>query len=97
MNPFSNLWSTLTRYSPLRTLPVNEDINVTQVDQPYQNHPDHPASTFIQRISYEPNSRIAFVRMGNSTYYYPMTERQLGAWLRSKSLGQWYNKHLKLT
>ena len=96
MNPFASLWNTITRYSPLQTLPVNEDINVAPAALPGQNHPGHPASTFIQRISYEPNSRIAFVRMGNSTYYYPMTERQLGAWLRSRSLGHWYNKHLKL-
>lgn len=96
MNPFSNLWSTLTSYSPLRTLPVNENINVTHVDQPYQNHPDHPASTFITNIRYRPNSERVFVRMGGKTYVYPLTERQLAAWMKSKSLGQWYNKYLKL-
>ena len=95
MDATTNLWTKLTRAIPFRTF-VNEDINVAQASLSGMNSIRHPASTFIQRISYEPRSNMVFVRMGNRMYYYPMTETELNAWLTSKSLGHWYNEHLKL-
>lgn len=93
---FSDFWQNLSRYSPLQQIPINEDINVAAAAMSGQNNPAYPASTFIRKISFEPHSKIAFVRLGNNMYWYPMNEKQLATWLRSKSLGAYYNQHIKL-
>lgn len=61
-----------------------------------KNTPEHAASTFIGNIRYLPYSQMSFVHIGNGSYVYPMSEQQLAAWLRSKSLGQHYNNYIKL-
>lgn len=95
-NLWSKLWTNATRLIPFQIVPINEDIKIAKASEYGQNTPNHHQSTFIQQISYEPHSRMVFVKIGKGLYYYPMTERQLAAWLRSKSLGHWYNEHLKL-
>ena len=75
---------------------LNQEYRVAQVEDPYQNRPGYPASTFITNIRYRPKSNRVFVRMGGKTYVYPMNETLMAKWMSSNSLGQWYNKHLKL-
>ena len=61
-----------------------------------RNTPERAASTFIGNIRHMPYSQMSFVRIGNGSYVYPMSQQQLAAWLRSKSLGQHYNNYIKL-
>ena len=95
-NLWSKLWTKATRYVPFQVVPINEDIKVAKASVSGQNTPNYHQSTFIQQINYDPNRRMVFIKMGKGLYYYPMTVKELSTWLRSKSLGQWYNEHLKL-
>ena len=62
----------------------------------YTNTPERASSTFVRNIRYLPQSQIAFVRLGNSQYWYGMTPRQMSQWLTSNSLGKYYNNYMKL-
>lgn len=72
------------------------EFNVAKAAMPRTNTEFRASSTFINNIRYLPSSNTAFVRIGNSTYWYPMTLRQMSTWLRSNSLGGYYNKFVKL-
>lgn len=95
MDHFTALWRKL-RGLDKEEPGTDQEYRVIQVDEPYSNVPDYPASTFITNIKYRPRERKAYVTMGNKVYWYPMTEMQMVRWLRSPSLGQWYNLHMKL-
>ena len=95
MDAFTALWQKLRGLDAVDPKQVQE-YRVASAAAPYSNVPGYPASTFITNVRYRPNSERVFVRMGGKTYVYPLTERQLAAWMKSKSLGQWYNKYLKL-
>jgi len=73
-----------------------QEYRVAQAQVPFTNTPERASSTFIRNIRYMPYNRMTFVRMGNSTYLYPMDEHQLANWLKSRSLGRYYNQYLKL-
>jgi len=95
MDHFTALWRKL-RGLDLEEPGTVQEYRVAEAAEPYSNVPDYPASTFIKNIKYTPSERKATVRIGNTEYYYPMTEMQMVRWLRSPSLGQWYNLHMKL-
>ena len=67
---------------------------------PFSNTPMHASSSFVRNITYKPhvsgNTGTAFVRLGDKDYWYPMSMRRLSNWLNYKSLGQYYNKYIKL-
>lgn len=73
-----------------------QEFNVARAAVPYTNTPARASSTFVTNIRYLPSSNTAFVRLGNSTYWYPMTQRQMANWLTSNSLGRYYNNYVKL-
>lgn len=75
---------------------AQQRFNVDKASTYGSNSPYNAASTFIGNIRYMPYSRTAFVRIGNGSYFYPMSDQQLAAWLKSKSLGQYYNNYIKL-
>lgn len=52
------------------------------------------SSSWIGSVAYSPG--IATVRIGTKNYVCPMSERQLKRFLESPSLGQYFNKYLKL-
>lgn len=62
----------------------------------FTNTPYQLSSSFVRNIQYSPSMKTAFVRLGNKQYWYPMTQRRLSTWLNSRSLGQHYNKYVKL-
>lgn len=72
------------------------EFNVAAAAVPYTNTPARASSTFVRNIRYLPSSRTAFVRLGNSTYWYGMSPTQLAQWLTSNSLGRYYNNYLKM-
>ena len=94
MNPFASLMLKL-RGEPSYN-DTDQDYRVAEASMPATNTPDHHASTFIRNISYSPNRHTAFVTIGNRQYWYPMTDYQMAAWLRSRSLGKYYNDNIKL-
>lgn len=73
-----------------------QEFNVAAAAVPYTNTPARASSTFVRNIRYLPSSRTAFVRLGNSTYWYGMSPTQLAQWLTSNSLGRYYNNYLKM-
>lgn len=90
---------------PYQRSNISQDYRVMSSATPIANSPTQAASTFIRRITYLPSARseygnnrsgTVFVRIGNSEYNYPMTQRQLAMWLTNKSLGQYYNNYVKL-
>jgi hypothetical protein len=93
MNPFVTL---MQRLNEAKEAEKDQDIRIALAAAPASNTPDQHASTFIKHIRYVPNRTTAFVTIGNNTYYYPMNDYQMAAWLRSKSLGKWYNDNIKL-
>lgn len=60
------------------------------------NSSEQASSTFIRRFRYDPYARRVFVTIGNSQYWYNMGPRQLSLWLTQKSLGEYYNRFVKL-
>ena len=95
MDHFTALWRKL-RGLDSEDPKLTQEYQVAEAAEPYSNVPGYPASTFITNIRYRPSSNRVLVRMGGKTYVYPMTQSQLNRWLRSPSLGQWYNLHMKL-
>lgn len=73
----------------------NADFTVYQTPMSGMNYPGHLGSTFIRRVRYLPIAGQAFVTIGNGNYLYPLTQYGLANWMKSKSLGQWYNQNLK--
>ena len=69
-------------------------------NMPFSNTPMHASSSFVRNIRYRPHisghSGTAFVTLGTKNYYYPMSLRRLSNWLNSRSLGQYYNRYIKL-
>ena len=96
MDPFTALWRKLRGMDAIGEDQKDVEYRVHLAELPYQNVPDYPQSTFIKNIRYSPRNKRVFVRIGSGEYWYPMTEFQLSRWMHSPSLGQWYNKHLKL-
>lgn len=52
------------------------------------------SSSWIGNVTYRPGS--ATIRIGTKNYTCPMSERQLKRFLESPSLGQYFNKYLRL-
>lgn len=52
------------------------------------------SSSWIGNVSYNPG--VATVRIGTKNYACPMSERQLKRFLESPSLGQYFNRYLKM-
>lgn len=63
---------------------------------PFTNTPEHASSTFVRNIRYLPSSKVAFVKLGNNSYWYKMLPGMLAKWLNSRSLGRYYNNYIKL-
>lgn len=54
------------------------------------------SSSWIDEIEYLPDMGLAIMKTDGREYYYPMTARQVGNWVTSNSLGQYYNRLVKL-
>jgi hypothetical protein len=52
------------------------------------------SSSWIGAVSYRPG--VASIRIGTKNFTCPMSERQLKMFLESPSLGQYFNRYLKL-
>lgn len=81
-----------------RAIPMGDHLQfrVAHAAQPFTNTPERASSTFVRNIRYMPNSSTIWVRLGRKDYWYPMTLRKLSRWLNSRSLGQYYDKYIKL-
>lgn len=95
---YENMMATLAASPLQQAQPVvpNVDFTVYQTPMSGMNYPGHLGSTFINRVRYLPMAGQAFVTIGNGNYLYPITQTGLANWMKSRSLGQWYNQHLKL-
>lgn len=84
---------------PLAQLKKHQTLSfkAAKAHQFYTNTPQRASSTFVRNISYFPNARICYVNLGNSQYVYPMSRTMLSRWLTSRSLGRFYNRHIKLS
>lgn len=94
MSPFASLMLKLKGKPEFND--ADQDYRVARSFVPASNSPEHHASTFIQNISYSPKRHTAFVTIGDNRYWYPMTDYQMAAWMRSRSLGEYYNNNVKL-
>lgn len=54
------------------------------------------SSSWIDEIEYLPSLGIAIMHTDGKQYYYPMTSDEVGDWMNSDSLGQYYNNNVKL-
>lgn len=98
-SPYEDLLIRLRTSDPAQYYLVKgsqQRFNVDTAATPGSNSPYHAASTFIDMIKYHPSSNIAFVKIGSKKYWYPMTDAQLAAWMKSQSLGRYYNNYIKL-
>lgn len=97
--PYEEFMQKLAQSNPTllwKTKSEPQEYRVAASTTPGSNSPARAASTFIRNIRYLPYTQTTLVRMGNSQYFYPMNERQLATWLKSKSLGKYYNQWIKL-
>lgn len=97
--PYAEFMKKLAAFNPavqysIKSEPAN--FAVAKATTAGANTPVQAASTFINRITYMPISRRAFVHIGNNRYWYLLTDEQMSAWMRSPSLGYYYNKNIKL-
>lgn len=72
-----------------------QTFRAVQAAVPFTNTPERASSTFVRNIRYMPQSQVAFVKLGNNEYAYGVSPRQLSMWLNYRSLGQFYNNHIK--
>lgn len=91
----NRLLHTLMPSTDPRSQPVTFDVFRAKV--PYTNTPQKASSTVVRRIRYFPMSKTALVSLGNinSDYPYFMNDMQLSQWMRSNSLGRFYNDYIK--
>lgn len=73
-----------------------QEFRAAAASQPFTNTPTRASSTFVRNIRYLPNSQTSFVKLGPNTYWYKMSPNMLSHWLNSRSLGQYYNRYIKL-
>lgn len=73
-----------------------QDFTVWRAPMTGMNSPTQLGSTFIQRVRYLPMAGQAFITIGNGNYLYPMTQVGLANWMKSQSLGRFYNNYIKL-
>lgn len=92
---YERLMYTLFPSRDPRSQPVTFDVQYSE--QPYKNRPQKASSTVVRRIRYFPMSKTALVSLGNinSDYPYFMNDMQLSQWMRSNSLGRFYNDYIK--
>lgn len=92
---YERLMYTLFPNRDPRNQPVTFDVLYS--DQPYQNKQNKAKSTVVRRIRYFPMSKTALVSLGNVNIFYPyfMNDLQLSQWMRSNSLGRFYNNYIK--
>lgn len=73
-----------------------EKLNPKYWDDQEPRRPLSPSSSWIDEIEYLPDLGIAMMRTGGREYYYPMTARQVGNWVTSDGIGEYYNRNLKI-
>lgn len=99
-NAYQNLMATLsmapTGNIARRAMQQPIRFRVAHAAVPYTNTPTQSSSTFVRNIRYMPNANVSWVRLGTKDYWYPMSLRRLSNWLNSRSLGQYYNRYIKL-
>lgn len=100
-NPYAEFWSRLAANPAKQAKAALEamqpqEFRPSQASVPFTNNPNRASSTFVRNIRYLPTSQVSFVQLGKNQYWYPLSQRMLANWLTSRSLGQWYNNHLKL-
>jgi len=101
-NAYQNLMASLsiapTGNLARRAMPIGQPLTfrVAHATVPYTNTPTQASSTFVRNIRYMPNANVSWVRLGTKDYWYPMSLRRLSNWLNSRSLGQYYNRYIKL-
>lgn len=99
-NAYQNLMATLsmapTGNIARRAMQQPIRFHVAHAAVPYTNTPSQSSSTFVRNIRYMPNANVSWVRLGTKDYWYPMSLRRLSNWLNSRSLGQYYNRYIKL-
>lgn len=100
-SPYAEFWSKLAANpakqatAAMRAMEPQE-FRPVKASVPFTNTPARASSTFVRNIRYLPNSQVSFVKLGNNTYWYRMSPRMLAQWLNSRSLGQYYNRYIKL-
>lgn len=94
-NRFKRLLHTIMPSTDPTNKPVTFDVYRAEV--PYTNSPQKASSTVVRRIRYFPISKSVRILLGNSTKEYPyfMNDFQLSQWMRSNSLGRFYNNYIK--
>lgn len=98
-NPYAEFWSKLAVSNPAKAAVdamEPQEFRAVAATVPFTNTPARASSMFVRNIRFLPNSRMAFVRLGKNDYLYGMTLSKLSRWLNSRSLGQFYNKYIKL-
>lgn len=97
--PYEEFMKKLAAFNPtvqysIKSEPAN--FAVAKATTTGANTPVQAASTFINRITYMPLSHRAFVNIGNNRYWYLLTDKQMSDWMKSQSLGRYYNNYIKL-
>lgn len=100
-NPYAEFWSRLaanpaTQAEAAMVAMEPQEFTPMQASVPFTNNENRASSTFVRNIRYLPQSQVSLVRLGNNPYWYRMSPRMLAQWLTSRSLGQYYNKYIKL-
>lgn len=93
---YEDLMATLAGTPLTQTVDRTADLVVDRTPMSGMNQPNHLGSTFIDRVRFLPLSQTAIVRIGTGNYLYPLTQTTLANWMKSKSLGQFYNNYIKL-
>lgn len=64
---------------------------------PFSNSPYRSSSSWIKNCIYNPKSNTVSLRLGNKTYLYNISMPILNNMLKYRSIGRYYNTHLKRT
>lgn len=64
---------------------------------PFSNAPYRSSSSWIRNCIYNPKSNTVSLRLGNRSYLYNISMPVLNNMLKYRSIGRYYNTHLKGT
>lgn len=83
----------------LRALPTKNDtvyFNIMQ-SPPFSNKPNRSSSSWVKNCIYNPKSNNVSLRLGKKSYLHNISLPILKNMLKYRSIGQYYNTHLKGT
>lgn len=58
--------------------------------------PLNPSSSFIERVETYPGLGMTRIQIGGRSYIHPMTNNEVGKMVTSNSIGQYYNRRVKI-